>query len=338
MKKNKNNMKKTLSYILRLVSLVLLLASCEAKFYDEEQYRKEIYIVSDGSHIFGQEYTFGEESEGWLSIYAAGTTPIERDVLVELEYWPELLRRYNRTIWGESYASYAQELDATCYTIDDYTLTLSKDNPKPYTMFPIRVNVSSINPDDICFIPLRIKSVSDYMISEDKREVLFRIYVKNDYATTKSTTYYTMNGTEQMCKETDGTFTPTGEPSTINATKPIVPVGEQSVRILPGTTYSTAALIISQKGVRVTVHPDELVDVPVLVDGVPTGEMLKRQLVTLNTWEETSRSVVVVPVEDQPSYYDPTAKTFTLNYRYKQPTEVNWHFMHEVMAPLNITD
>ena len=332
------NMRKTLSFVLPLFGLMLMLAACEAKFYDEEQYRKEIYIVSDGSQIFGQEYTFGEESEGWLSIYTSGTTPIERDVTVELEYWPELLRTYNRTIYGESYASYAQELDASCYTIDSYTLTLSKDNDKPYTKFPIRVNASSVNPDEVCYIPLRIKSVSDYMISEDKREVLFRIYVKNDYATTKSTTYYTMNGTEQMYKETDGVFSATGEPSTINATKPLTPVDVQSVRILPGTTYSTAALIISQKGVRVTVHPDEMVEVPVFVEGLPTGEVLQRQLVTLSTWEETSRSVVVSEIEDSPSYYDPDTKTFTLNYRYKQPTEVNWHFMHEEMAPLDITD
>lgn len=332
-------MKKYITYSLLLACVTLALTSCEAKFYDEEQYRKEIYIVSDGSQIFGQEYTFGEESLGYLSIYAGGTTPIERDVEVELEYWPLLLRTFNRTIWGESYASYAKELDASCYTIDDYTVTLSKDNDKPYTRFPIRVNVSSINPDDIYYIPLRIKSVSDYMISEDKREVLFRIYVKNDYASTKSTTYYTMNGTEQMCKEEEGgVLTPTGEPSTINATKPLTPVGEQSVRIMPGTNYSTAALLISQKGVRVTVHPDQTVSVPVLVEGVPTGETLQRQLVTLSTWEETSRSVVVLALDDTPSYYDPDTKTFTLNYRYKQPSEANWHVMHEVMSPLNITD
>ena len=46
-----------------LVVIGMSTVGCEAKFYDEEQYRKEIYIVSDNYNIFGQEYTFGEMSE-----------------------------------------------------------------------------------------------------------------------------------------------------------------------------------------------------------------------------------------------------------------------------------
>ena len=125
------------------------LTGCEAKFYDEEQYRKEIYIVSDNSNIFGQEYTFGEMSEGWVSIYAGGTTPIERDVTVELEHWPEVLRTYNRTTYGESFANYAQELDAKNYTIPSYSIVLPKDNTKPYVKFSIRVNDGNNGPDDV---------------------------------------------------------------------------------------------------------------------------------------------------------------------------------------------
>ena len=314
------------------------LTGCEAKFYDEEQYRKEIYIVSDNSNIFGQEYTFGEMSEGWLSIYAGGTTPIEKDVTVELEHWPEVLRSYNRTTYGEAYANYAQELDAKNYTIDNYSIVLPKDNAKPYVKFPIRVNVSNIGPDDVYYIPLRIKSVSDYMISPEKREVLFRIYLKNDYATTKSTTYFTMDGTEQNFREADGVFTEAGEASVINATKSLVPVDEHSVRILPSTFYSVAPAVISQRGIVVTVHPNELIDIPVLVEGLPTGEYVKRQKVTLDTWEVSSRSVAVGEIEGKPSYYDPETQSFTLNYRYKLPTEVMWHFVYELMRPLSISN
>ena len=317
---------------------IVIIEGCEAKFYDEEQYRKEIYIVSDNSNIFGQEYTFGEMSEGWLSIYAGGTTPIEKDVEVELEHWPEVLRSYNRTTYGEAYANYAQELDEKNYTISDYTITLPADNEKPYVKSPIRVNVSNIGPDDVYYIPLRIKSVSDYMISPEKREVLFRIYLKNDYATTKSTTYFTMDGTEQNFREADGVFTEAGDASVINATKSLVPVDEHSVRILPSTFYSVAPAIISQRGIVVTVHPNELLDIPVYVEGLPTGEFVKRQKVTLSTWEVSSRSVEVGEIEGKQSYYDPETQSFTLNYRYKLPTEVMWHFVYELMRPLSITN
>ncbi len=336
-------MKHSHSFIIKAIVLTGLvvtgmsIAGCEAKFYDEEQYRKEIYIVSGVSNIFGQEYTFGEISEGWLSIYAGGTTPIDRDVTVELEHWPEVLRAYNRTTYGEAYASYAQELDARNYTIDNYSILLPASGSKPYVKFPIRVNVSTIGPDDVYYIPLRIKSVSDYMISPEKREVLFRIYLKNDYATTKRATYYTMDGTEQNFREADGVFTAAGDASLINATKLLVPTGEHSVRILPGTFYSVAPAVISQRGIVVTVHPDQLIDIPVLVEGVPTGQFVRHQKVTMATWEVSSRSVEVGEVEGKPSYYDPETKCFTLNYRYKLPSEAMWHFVHEQMRPLSIT-
>lgn len=38
-----------------------VLTSCEQEFYQDEQYRKEIYIVSGEDNIFKQEFSFGGE-------------------------------------------------------------------------------------------------------------------------------------------------------------------------------------------------------------------------------------------------------------------------------------
>ena len=59
---------------------------------------------------------------------------------------------------------------------------------------------------------------------------------------------------------------------------------------------------------------------------------------TLDTWEVSSRSVAVGEIEGKPSYYDPETQSFTLNYRYKLPTEVMWHFVYELMRPLSISN
>ncbi len=316
----------------------VLLSACETIFYDEEQYRKEIYIVSGDNNITGQEYTFGDESVGYLSVYAGGTTSIDTDVDVELEVYSDYLRNYNQRTYGDTYSSYVQELDPDYYSVESWKTTLKAGSGNPYVKFPIKVNVNDISLDETYYIPIRIKSVSNYMISEDKQNVLYRIYVKNDYATTKSTTYYTMNGTEQTYSEANGEFTPQGVATAVNSTKSFIPTGEQSVRMLPSTNYSTTASVVRNQSVNVTVHPDEIIDIPVYEEGEFTGNYVKRQKVTVATWQESSTSVTVAELDGNPSYYDKENSTFYLNYRYKLSNENNWHFMHEVLVPLSITN
>ncbi len=316
----------------------VLLSACETIFYDEEQYRKEIYIVSGDNNITGQEYTFGDESVGYLSVYAGGTTSIDTDVDVELEVYSDYLRNYNQRTYGDTYSSYVQELDPDYYSVESWKTTLKAGSGNPYVKFPIKVNVNDISLDETYYIPIRIKSVSNYMISEDKQNVLYRIYVKNDYATTKSTTYYTMNGTEQTYSEANGEFTAQGVATAVNSTKSFIPTGEQSIRMLPSTNYSTTASVVRNQSVNVTVHPDEIIDIPVYEEGEFTGNYVKRQKVTVATWQESSTSVTVAELDGNPSYYDKENSTFYLNYRYKLSNENNWHFMHEVLVPLSITN
>lgn len=41
------------------VTATAVLTSCEQEFYQDEQYRKEIYIVSGEDNIFQREFSFG---------------------------------------------------------------------------------------------------------------------------------------------------------------------------------------------------------------------------------------------------------------------------------------
>lgn len=323
--------------LLGLVAITTF-SACETVFYDEEQYRKEIYLVSDDNNMFGQEFSFEAGATGYVSIYAAGTTPIEQDVDVELEVYSDYLRQYNQRVYGENYGSYAQELNKEDYTIESMTATLKAGSETPYVMLPIKVDVSKLLTEEKYYIPLRIKSVSNYMISEKKRNVLFRVYIKNDYATTKSTTYYSMSGSEQQKTLNGDVWTDYDAMQPVNSTKVFTPISERSIRMLPGTTYSTESSVIHNQSIQVTVHPDEMIDVPVLSEGLPTGQYVKRQKVTLGTWMESSNSVVVEDVEGELNYYDPETQTFTLNYRYKLAGSENWHFMYEVLKPLSITN
>ena len=74
-------MSKIFNEITTVVAVTLMLAAVSAcgekEFYNDEQYRKECYIVSGENNIFGQEYTYGENATGYLSIYLSGSTPTD---------------------------------------------------------------------------------------------------------------------------------------------------------------------------------------------------------------------------------------------------------------------
>lgn len=316
--------------------------ACEQEFYEDEQYRKEIYIVSGEDNIFQQEFSFGKDIVGNISIYAGGTTPIENEVTVELETDEAALQEYNRKRYGESYDKYAQMLPESRYTIGDWTVKLYPNKENPYSLFPIRVDVNGLEPEDVSFLPLRIASVSDYMISPSRKNVLLQVFVKNDYATTKKTSYYTMNGTS--LKVAKDTWKPLemekGEPkyNPINATKAVAPVAEYGVRILTGSTVTTDRKELRKQGIIATVHPDEEVQVDVIgSDGLATGEKIKCQKVTLAKWYDVDGGITVLNIEETPSYYNPVKKEFTFNYRYNYKSN-DWYEMKEIMTPLDITN
>ena len=122
-------------------------------------------------------------------------------------------------------------------------------------------------PDQTYFIPLRIESVSSCMPSATKNFVLFEIQRRNDYATTKSSTYYTMTGTTQTGWIVDNIFGSNTRRQAINSSKLVIPVGERSVRILPGATAANDKVTTRNNSLRVTVDPESWVNVPVYVEG-----------------------------------------------------------------------
>ena len=143
------------------VTATAVLTSCEQEFYQDEQYRKEIYIVSGEDNIFQREFAFGGEEIGYLSVYASGTTPIEKEVMVELERNETVLSDYNQKRYGDNYKNYVLELPDTHYKVDDWSINLYPNANSSYSLFPIKVNIDGLEPEDNYFLTLRIASVSD---------------------------------------------------------------------------------------------------------------------------------------------------------------------------------
>lgn len=300
------------------------LSSCEMDYYTEELYRKEIYLVSGENNLFGQEFEFGGDV-GYASIYYSGTVEIDKDVTVTLAEDYEAIAEYNKRNFDQDHNSYVLELPKENYTIEDMSVVLKKDFANTYVRCPIRVDVDDLLPDQSYFIPLRIESVSDYMISPTKNYVLLQVFLKNDYATTKTQTFYSMSGTSL-----DGTFddfgvfvpNPVSNILSISASKEIVPIGQRKVRMVTAAKAPESDSDTRNWGVTITVDPLQTVDIYVLDgDGNPTAEYNTMTRVALSPYVDSRIAVRVKEIDSKPCYYDPEEKCFVLNYYYNIPGE-----------------
>lgn len=321
--------------------------SCEQKFYEDEQYRKEIFIVSGEDNIFTQEFTFDKDAQGLLSIYVGGTTSIDNDVTVTLEYNMDLLNKYNRLKHDSDYDKYALILPEDKYSVNSMSVTLKAGNKEPYALFPIHVDVNGLIPEEEYILPLSIASVSDYMIASKRKDVLLKIFMKNEYATTKSRVYYNMIGTKQIKIDNNGALEAKGETEPMNSSKLVTPISEYGIRVLPGiiqTDPGANQQSLRLRSVVATVNQDEWIDVPVISDeGEETGEFVKCQKVIVTPWFNTNQTVRVKNMDDKPSYYNPEKKEFTLRYNYRiasidgqSNNKDVWHEVKETMTPMDI--
>lgn len=316
-----------------LAAASAVLCSCEMEYYKEELYRKEIFIVSGENNILEQEFGYGEEgSHGKLALYASGTTGLDRDVTVKLTLDAEAIGEYNRRNFDRNYEDYALELPTECYSIEPMQVEMKAGSSA--ALLPIDVKIDDLLPDQTYFIPLRIESVSAYMPSATKHFVLFEILRKNDYATTKGNTYYTMNGTTQNGWITDQIFGSDSRRQPINSSKLVLPVGKHALRMLPGALASEDKVEIRNNSLRVTVDPEAWVNVPVYVEGQLTDRTTPMQRVTITPYLDSQAAIRVSTLPQDVSTYDPETGTFYLYYQYQLANESGniWHEVRETMT------
>ncbi|MBQ8424334.1 MAG: DUF4361 domain-containing protein [Coprobacter sp.] len=296
-------------YMTLALSVALGFTACdENEQFEGELYKKVIYLLSDTDLSFSSVHELGAESTGYVTVYCGGTEHIMKDVTVELEPDDEVLSEYNRLNYDIDSSRFAKELEPSRYTIESFTTVLRADNPDNYSLLPIKVRPDGLSPDSIYMIPLRIKSVSDYEINPDKQSVLFRIILKNKYATMASTTYYQMTGTETR-HNADGDVA-----SGISVTRIFAPLGKNSVRTFAGTTTYNPANVtvdeINKYAIIITVNDDNSVTVS------PYGTI---EVEMLGEPEENSFTTNTL------GRYQ-----FNLHYRYRLTPDDVWITMKEV--------
>ena len=236
------------------------MVSCdENEQFRGELYKKVIYLLSTDDYTFNTEHSLGETSTGYVTVYCGGTEHIDKDVTVTLEHDPDAIYEYNYMYYDIDESRYAKELDPSKYTIESYQAVLKADSPDNYSLLPIKVTPDGLSPDSIYFIPLRIKAISDYEINPDKQRVLYRIVLKNDYATMATTTYYQVTGTETRHVGDEPTA------SGISVTRIFAPLSKNKVRCFAGTgTYNPSNVTkseIDNNAMVITINDDKSITV-----------------------------------------------------------------------------
>lgn len=242
---------------LLILPFVGVLSSCSNgdEFFKEERYKKEIYVVSDASQVFQAEYemTKSDEAMKTLAFAVSGTNPIDRDVNIVVEKDEELLTEYNYNNYRDETDKYAHGLNEVDYILSSSSVTIKMGTEfkDQVGKLPITLKTSvleNLSVDSIYFIPFRIKEASPYEINEDKRNVLYRIYKKNQYASQRKNTFYNSIGYIGSAFFT--------------STKVVQPLSYNKIRVyVGGQVYSTSDTkeTINKNAMIITVNEDNTV-------------------------------------------------------------------------------
>ena len=290
-------------YIALALLLSVALTSCdEDAQFRGELYKKVIYVLSNTDYTFEAEHALGETSTGYVTVYCGGTEHISKDVTVQLEYDDEAVGKYNYINYDLDESRYAHELDPKHYTIENYSVVLKANSPDNYSLLPIKINPDGLSPDSIYFIPLRIKSVSEHEINPDKQYVMYRVLLKNDYATMKNTTYYQVTGVETRGSDAAG----------ISITRIVAPVSKNQVRFFAGTTTYNPTTVTKEEIAKLALVATINADKSISVSSYSGCEVEQIEDPESNFCEVNARKQYV----------------FHMHYRYKD-TNGNWVEMVE---------
>lgn len=291
--KNEKYMKTLLKVLIACIVAHSLIGCDTDIIYQEEQYKTLVYILSGSDNVFATSYTLNEEEPvRYVSIGCGGSNSNEKEIKVTLEPNPEMLDKFNSLNYNYE-DEYAKLLPADRYEITSYTVTLPANSDYHYARMPVKVRALGLSPDSIYFIPLKIKSVSNFDVNENKSDVLFRVGIENDYAQQLVPTYYSKSGTM------------TNPVTVLSGAKLVQPLEKDKVRMFIGNeTYSSTTTVDDIE--RLSVIVQILEDNSLIV--TPYGSMEVEMLNNVNGYNLYNPELMQGATKQ---------RVFYLNYRFR---------------------
>ena len=306
-------MKKIVTII--LCSALVVISGCENYDFAQEQYRKEVNLLSNSGLVYDRQVAELQQGGDTLFVVASlsGSQASDESVTVGLQNSDTLLRAYNKSNFDINKARFAKYLPQECYEFPTMGMTIPAGSSK--AMFPVYLkNLDKISPDSIYFLEYKIDSLKTPNYNPNKRHVLLRIHKENYYASTQTATYYNYTSSTIIIPNTDGT-SEVRRPTNSNR---VFPISENSVRLMAGdesfSDYTTALDIIN-KGSIILEMGEQLPENPLAKELtiLPYKDIDVVQLTPIGEYDNTYLLNVIRTPDGRATYY----KEFRLHYKYR---------------------
>ncbi|MDR0558724.1 MAG: DUF4361 domain-containing protein [Prevotellaceae bacterium] len=288
-----------------VLAMLGITCSCnDDDIYKQEQYKNVFMVVSDDDiyNVFSEVFPLGvAESDGYVSASVGGTNSTGKDIKIDFVRDETLLGDYNIGNFDVDASRYARALPEANYKIDDYSLTIPAGQRGG--RMKIRVKPNGLSPDSTYLIPLRIQSFTNYEVNPEKSSVLYRVRIKNCYASQDVSTSYAMRG---YVSENGAPFV------NVQVSKTLTPVSGNRVRMIAGLESVEANNMLAS-----------INDKAIVLEITDFGEvnLIPHKNITVEKLSTDDNFPNVFTIEDD-GYR--TYKTFLLYYRYMLSGSSTW--------------
>lgn len=308
----------------------LAFAACDSYDFEQEQYKNEINLLSNSDLIYDRQVSSLQPDGDTIYLVAglSGSQLSNSSFKVGVKEADSLFKAYNRSNFDIDTARFAKILPDECFTFPE----MEKQIPSGQSQvkFPIYLkNLDKISPDTVYFLNYKIDSLKTDAYNPRKKEVLLRIFKMNEFATTKTNTFY--NYTSSYIYTL--TMNP-GAPKRPTSSNQVFPLAHNSVRMLAGDEnfgdYKNALNNINRMSITVTVGEKTAAN-PLArsVTITPYKDIEVEQMPPIDIYDNTYLINTISTPDGRSTYY----KEFRLHYKYRlQPT----HPFKEVKAILRM--
>lgn len=308
-----------------LLLFILIMSACESYDFDQEQYRNEVNLLSNTSMIYDRQVAEMQGNSDTIYLIAglSGTNPFTSPIRVAITEADSLLQAYNKSNFDIDESRFAKLLPEECYSVPE----LDKQIPvgEFQVKFPVHLtNLDRLSPDTTYFLNYKIDPMKTHLYNKNKQEVLLRIYMKNDYATTQTNTFY--NYTSSFISVSGGV------PSRPTSSNQLFPLSDQSVRMLAGDEtfgdYTTALDHINRKSIRVNIGeqtPQNPEARFVTIEPYKSIDVV--QMPPIDIYDNTYLINIISTPDGRHTYY----KEFRMHYKYRLSADVPYREVKAIL-------
>ncbi len=167
--------------LLSLFMLALFFSGCDDEApMNRALYPESVYLVGADDKIIYRNLNIGYVQDTvYASVAISGSLSTDRDVIVEIEEYPEAILKYNNRELGSNDILF-QNLPSDIYGLPDPIVKVKKG--EPYNTCPIYVKPAALHIDSLYMIALKLKSTSEYKLAKEDTVVLMRFNLMNQYS------------------------------------------------------------------------------------------------------------------------------------------------------------